>query len=372
MKKNYIILETTILAAFFCILLGFLSCAEQSLGPETGIDRERVEALANGELAWIASLQLPNGAISLALPAMNQVSVNPYFAAFACMALLERNTYAPAVKDFFKWYCTHQNADGTIYDYSVTFDGTDGFTEASTGDYDSSDSYAAVFLSTVYKYWMKTGDGEFLYSIRDTIERSIGAINLTLDKDLTWAKPDYRIKYLMDNCEVYAGLSDAAKMYREVFHDPVQGDRLAQQAEAMARAIEAQLWDAEAGHYHCYTADGIVNRTFSWDEFYPDAVSQLFPIIYGLIEPDSIRAQSLYAAFNRVYSSEGSDYHWETLNTPDVFPWALICYAAAIMGDARRVDAYYKAYSAAYAENHPYPVYNAEAAFVVLAGNRNP
>jgi hypothetical protein len=37
------------------------------------------------------------------------------------------------------------------------------------------------------------------------------------------------------------------------------------------------------------------------------------------------------------------------------------------MGDARRVNAYCGAYGAAYAETHPYPAYNAEAAFVVLA-----
>jgi hypothetical protein len=46
----------------------------------------------------------------------------------------------------------------------------------------------------VYKYWAKTGDDEFVHHIRAAIEQALGAINLTFDKGLTWAKPDYRIR----------------------------------------------------------------------------------------------------------------------------------------------------------------------------------
>ena len=36
---------------------------------------------------------------------------------------------------------------------------------------------------------------------------------------LTWAKPDYQIKYLMDNCEAYRGLRDLASLFGAAFND---------------------------------------------------------------------------------------------------------------------------------------------------------
>ena len=99
---------------------------------------------------------------------------------------------------------------------------------------------------------------------------------------------------------------------------------------------------------------------FSWDEFYPDATSQLFPVYHGVISAETVRANTLYKAFCE-------NFCWETLDIPSDFPWGAIVYTAAIMKDSERVITYMQSYSEKYMETHNYPLYNADAARVSMA-----
>jgi hypothetical protein len=79
------------------------------------------------------------------------------------------------------------------------------------------------------------------------ITRALGAIEATQDADgLTWAKPGYPVKYLMDQSEAYGGLVAAGELGRALGNAGV--DRAARDATRMRQGVEG-LWDPAAGSY---------------------------------------------------------------------------------------------------------------------------
>lgn len=299
-----------------------------------------LKTLADNELAWIASTQLSSGAIPVsAQTAAGDATINPYFADYAAMALLERpELYAANVANYINWHFNHLNEDGTIYDYTVT-----GGEESNSASYDSTDSYAATFLSLLNKYYQKTGETAIITDNKADIEKVVSALRSTLDNGLTYAKSDYLIKYTMDNCEVLLGLKDAASLYTNVIVPTddsfaEKADELSACAKDLETAIEAQLWNADGYYEIGLNEAGNAAFKFDWSEQYPSAMAQLFPIFTGVIASDSERAEGLYADYISQYDitniSASSSYYSISART------------AAVMGDKDTVRKYLSAYSA--------------------------
>ncbi len=344
-------------------------------------ERNLLEKIAVEERAWLASMQLENGALPMTYSASGVLTMNPYFADFAALALLdEAGTYGGHVKAYIGWHLQHLNTaqtdyngvDGTIYDYKISMrDGrvTGEAITVSNGKnlYDSTDSYAATFLCVLWKYYEKTGDKSYIVSERENIRRVVNAMFATMHNGLTFAKPDYRIKYLMDNCEVYAGMSAAAQLYKAVIcpEFPAENETLARLengAETVKAAIDGKMWNVRGYYEAAIDSNDAACYSFSWDNFYPCATAQLFPVSFGVIAPDSARAQALYDGFCNHYS-------WETFQIPDSFYWGSNVYAAAVMNDKARVYTYMSHYQKAM-KKHAYPLYNADAAKVCMAAQK--
>ncbi len=374
--------------AFIMTVFGLAAPGDDLLpvAPREGVPTEENIALFREvyetEMEWLASLQLDNGAIPMTPVKNGEVRMNPYFADFAALALLdEADEYVDEVKAYMEWHFDHLNTaetdyngvDGTIYDYLITV--KDGKAAGETiamykrnYSYDSTDSYAATFLSVLNKYYNETGDSEYIIAHADEIERIINAMFATFHKGLTYAKPDWRVKYLMDNCEVYEGLLDAAELYGNVLNGlgdnyKATADRCAAAAVEVAETIETQLWLPYFGHYQvgAWKIIGTTSDIFSWNKYYPCATAQLFPIIHGLIEPNTERANKLYDKFCE-------SYNWENFEYDDVFYWGANLQAAVMMNDIDRVVTYMTNY-AELTDDHAYPLYNADAARVCLAMN---
>ena len=90
------------------------------------------ETIFDSETAYLASMQLPNGALPMTYAVNGELTVNPYFADFAALSLLDKGEeYADVVKKYMDWHFAHLNTaeedfnglDGTIYDYKVTMKG---------------------------------------------------------------------------------------------------------------------------------------------------------------------------------------------------------------------------------------------------------
>lgn len=322
-------------------LLG-ISEFDSAEGLKTKREIATLKNFSNTQLSWIAATQLQSGAIPVKTStAEGNAVVNPYFADYAAMALLERpELYAANVSNYITWHFDHLNEDGTIYDYTITAG------EESHSSYcDSTDSYAATFLTLLNKFYEKTTHTTLISENIAKVDKVIEAMLSTYDNALTYAKADYLIKYTMDNCEVYLGLKDAANIYTMMAQTDetysAKANELLQKAEEVKTAIEEQLWNNSGyGYYEVGLNDSdSAAFEFDWTERYPSAMAQLFPIFTGVIAPDSERAVSLYETYLENFDitsiSETSTYYCFAART------------AAVMGDNDTLRKYLSEYSAA-------------------------
>lgn len=343
--------------------------------PLEAADMELLQKIVDTENAWLANMQLSNGAFPMTPTNNGSVKVTPYFSDFAALSLLNQaNLYKDNVKAYMEWHFNHLNTaaqdynrvDGTIYDYTISVSAGKVTGETSLRSYDSTDSYAAMFLIVLQKYVETTGDKAYVIGRAADVERIVNALFATMVGDLTLAKPDYAIKYLMDNCEVYEGLMAGAKLYKDTLvpagASAATRDKLAEYAGKVANAIETRMWNSKGGYYHpALGADNAVAWTFNWNEYYPSSTSQTFLIIHGLLDPTSERAKTLYNTFCQYVD-------WENFNHPDTFYWGSNVYTAALMGDYASAKTYFQLYEKVM-KRHNYPLYNADAARVALAAD---
>ncbi len=332
------------------------------------------------ETAYLASMQLPNGALPMTYAKNGKLNVNPYFADFAALALLDNaEKYADIVVKYMDWHFAHLNTakedfnglDGTIYDYIITM--KDGKIESEVistpekaDSYDTTDSYAATFLTVVNKYFYKTGDSNYLLSHAEDLKRITNVMFATLQNGLTYAKHNHRVKYLMDNCEVYEGFSASSRIFEEIV---LKGkteytdmrDKCGELSFTVRDNINSKLWNYIGGYYlpgiTAYVS--IPTKIFSWNTYYPQATSQLFPIICGVIDPGTDRAKNLYEKFS-------ASFHWEAFDYPDDFYWGANVQAAAVMNDLDSVTEYMENYLPL-TEKHSWPLYNMDIARTAMA-----
>lgn len=206
--------------------------------------------------------------------------VVPYFANLAAIGLTASYTltrdqqYLKAAEGWLRWYAKHLNPDGTIDDHRLQGDRLQP-----TGNCDSTDSYAATFLEAFARYQQAASNPQLLSTLYPAVEAVLGAIRLTLQPDdLTWAKPSHRVKFLMDNVEVYRGWRAAARLAR-MANRHAQGEAMEQQAQRTLRAIEKHLFLPNAGYYAwAMHGDGVREQEIK--EWYPSIMAQLMAVAW--------------------------------------------------------------------------------------------
>ena len=187
-----------------------------------------------------ANSMAPDGAILY-----GSSQINPYYSNLAAIGLTKDPGSYGIVQKWMEWYITHLNWPdkwglyGTTYDYDYN-----NGTAASHNDADSTDSYAATFLSLAWAYY-STGDAgaqSYVRTLSYQLDAIGGVIVQTQQSDgLTWAKPDYQIKYLMDNCEAYRGLRDLALIFQNAFGDTAKAHYYNAKADLMLQGING-MW----------------------------------------------------------------------------------------------------------------------------------
>lgn len=339
--------------------------------------------IASNEQAWIMDMQLENGALPFRKLSNGTATIIPYFSAISGMALLHDIDvdYSNQAMRYIEWMLENLNdstsdyfnVDGTMSNFKVDYLDNINYIETPY-KYDSVDSYTALMISLIMRTYEKTNDIEFLLKHQKNIIRVLNALLSTrLDNGLSAVSVGNRTQYIMDNVEVSYGLRDGIKLVNrliEISDDTKDLNLIKVKLDDwlvdQSKAIEELLWNNDKGVYNVALNENYQIVEFkSWDNFYPDAVAQLFPIIFEVIEPDSTRAKALYAAFNNNYQWEDFIYR----ETGD-FYWTVIVYVAALMEDVNKVKVYLTYYQDNFMESHPYPLYNAEAAWIVNASNK--
>lgn len=357
-----------------------LNSGEMYQAVATDEQLELFQTIFDKETSFLASMQLPNGALPMTYAKNGELTVNPYFADFAALALLDNaEAYADIVVKYMDWHFAHLNTakedfngiDGTIYDYKVTMKNGKIVSEKisnpeNADSYDTTDSYAATFLTVVYKYFLKTGDSDYLLSHAEDLKRITNVMFATYQNGLTYAKPNHLIKYLMDNCEVYEGAFAASRIFEELV---LKGkteytdmrDNCGNMRFDVQDNINNKLWNYTGRHYKTALIAfvDLPRKFFSWNIYYPQATSQLFPIICGVIDPSCDRAKHIYEKFC-------DSFHWEAFDYPDSFYWGANVQAAAIMNDLESVTEYMENYLPL-TEKHSWPLYNMDIARTAMA-----
>jgi len=372
MKKFLKKVQIIMLAA--AMLISF-SGASQSYA--AGADEEEL-AMMND---WLINIQLENGAMPMYGIQNGKEPVVPYFSSVAVIALLKYRADGRSLKTaerYFDWYFGHMNNDGTIYDYEISLRNGEIQSEISKESYDSADSYAAFFLAALWTYAAAGGSREYLISRQQYILKIINLMLSLIDEDgFSRVSEKNHTKYLMDNCEVSWGLSCADNLLGQVFLN--QYNFWSDEYWAMMRsivdvkrarftlndAINEKLWNMDENRYEVgLSSNGAYIEAEGWTEFYPDAVAQLFPIVFGVIDAKGDRAQQLYSRFT-------SQYQWEQLSHKNEghsrFYWGIIAYCGAMMGDSEKANEYIGNFKNNVLPDFKYPAYNADVAWTLLA-----
>lgn len=337
--------------ALFCLMPS--SAAAQDVG------RPFYDSVVAANVAYVNGLQLPDGAIT-----DNRKYVEPYFANEAAIALTLIPGQMPHVRSWMRWYIGHLNQrdvwglTGTVYVYNVA----DSATAASRDNADSTDAYAATFLSVAFNAWQRGDDvtRSFVRSLMPQLDEVASVEAQTFQPNgLTWAKPSYRVEYLEDNCQVYRGLADYATLLAAV-GDKSGSARYAREAQTIYNAIQSVLWVPSRNEYAFFVNEkGKLVFATPKTAWYA-GTAELFPIVYGVISPSSDRAKSLYSQFNAQFPN------WDTLDKPDAFPQADVAYAAVLMHDTSRAARYTQTVTTKYQDRgFPWPWHVGESAWLI-------
>jgi len=232
-----------------------------------------------------------------------------------------------------EWYLSHLNLPdqwgqyGTVYDHALRDDALRSF-EQRTFTYDSADSYAGTFLSLAASYLRKTGDVDFIRENLPALRRVAALLASLQEPDgLVRSGGGVKTKYLMNDAEDLRGLRDWAELLEGLWYRDESRAYLSR-ANRLAAAIERWMWDPSTGTYR-WAIDGEGRRYNSdWSRWYPDAVAQLYPAMFGLIPPAGDRARALIQTFGLKHPG------WASFQKSDPYPWMIVGYAAAVAGDA--------------------------------------
>ena len=408
-----------ILAAFTLIMPLTAYAGEEKM--ENIRERGYYDKIIEKETKAIAKCAFSNGAIAMYAPSVSSYSsysmpvvdgispdeyttwrsgkVMPYFSDTAVFGLIQtaKVTGSSNGKDvclnYINWYISHMNTKesdisgvkGTVYDYFI-FESNDGrivevttfdankakYPTGNPYDYDSTDSYASLFLQILYEY-TNVYDNTFLDDKKEVVDDLVGVIQATYVKgiDLTYAKPTYAICYMMDNCEVYCGYESAEKIYREYLDDDKSADQCRLYADKVKSAITGRMWD-ESKQMFLPNVDtkGKLSGTVDLGTFYPDGSCQLFPVIFGVIKSNDTKAISTYKRFKENFCQSGvvgKDWSVYDLKS-DHYPWCILVRAVIAMKDYETADRFINtAYKKFVLSTHGDPFYCAESGHLLLA-----
>ena len=292
-------------AGIACLTAALLVLCAGLSGPSA----EAADLSERAHAEWIMGAVMGDGAIA---HHVDRKAIWPYLSNFAAMGLARATRvtgdprYVNAVWRWLRWYQAHQDANGFVTDYNVV-----NGAPVSTGDMDSTDAYAGTYLLAAREAWHVTGDRQQLATIRQGLAGAVAAIEATQQADgLTWATPSWRVKYLMDQAETFAGLR-AAQELAYALGDTGLHDRAARDADRLKDGVE-RLWNSNTGSYDwAVHSDGARTAT-NWSRLYPDALQQPWAVAFGLVTGE--RARALMDRFEREQSQ------WDDPIATAIFP----------------------------------------------------
>ncbi len=318
-----------------------------------------------GNLSTYAYKEI-NGKLKMAIWDFNNCYDN-----FACQSMLglisdNEPEHIERAGRYLNWHTNALlNEDGYITNYSMKNGALVSDEKA-----DSFDSYAAEYILLLSEYLGRGGDPEVIGDWKEAVQLLADRFDEVTRFDVTYVNRKFRVAYLMDNTEVWEAADSLGRLLttkKEYRSDPefnALGRRYLSISYALKHSIPEKFYLKEE-NYYTVGIDGEGNNTGSpdLDDFYPDAVAQLYPAVTGFLAVKS-KERELY--------EKVCDYHdWEKDRIEDTtFEWSVMAYAAAVHKDEERLMAYIETYRSFTEKKRSYPMHTANAGWIMRACNR--
>jgi len=185
---------------------------------------------------------LADGAFNMVNDGIAPVSpvwIAPYFVNHSMLALLAASNSKMSAADvtrvgkWLEWSVVHQHVGGFWHDFTGTI-----AAYKSNDKVDAHDSSAALFLMVAERYQRR--GGKISGYVSAAAKSALKCIQHVTDTDgLTWAKPNYKVKFLMDNVEVYGGLIAGRKLFIAT-GDAAEAKAADKQAAAVGKGLRTR------------------------------------------------------------------------------------------------------------------------------------
>ncbi len=285
--------------------------------------------------------------------------INPYNSNLGVLGLLRSHALdsLAIAEHWIAWYLRHLTPesapDGVPFDHFYLADGTGETVCVKPGDprlcryNDATDSAAATFFLVLESYTEAGGKTPFLKTAENKgkLEHLAETLLALQDSDgLFWAKRDYRVKYLEDNSEVYAGLKALSHLEERLFQHGERAKTHASAAERVQKAIEAELYDPSTQAYRVAKFEHKTYTRTDLNVWFPDMQAQLWPLLFGVVPPSASRSQAAVRSLNQRWNGqERPDWAAAPEKVNEGHIHADMAYAALLAGDTKQVKVYWPA-----------------------------
>jgi len=279
-------------------------------------------------------------------PENKNIMIHPYFNHYYILNLLEvKPTETEIAKDWINWYLEHINLEngkiansmdiknslnyrpelhvpGTIYNYisddenierpyfvyaeleNIVRDYTKNPELISHDFYDSSDSYGAMFLVVLKKYYDVTKDKSIVLDNYDKIKLIVDSgILSTQDSStgLTKGRPDILSEMTMDNVEVWYSLKSSSELLKDINLNEESVYYLDKSNE-VKEGINKYLYDSQEKKFNIAIINGDVLESDPSSNLYPDMEASLFPLMFDFPVQQDIK-ENIMLQFKKSYST---------------------------------------------------------------------
>lgn len=337
----------------FCITVGsvFMFAYYQNLRKEIDTRQKWLETVLTEEKKWILENQGPEGEIYM--NGSKAGDVNPYFSCIAALGLLAETKNCSITE-------TEKKAVGRYLDWHTEIlletDGKMGIYRKENGKLiykekaDSEDGYLGMYLFLMGKYLGKTENTDLPESWKKGISLALKKIQSLMQDGVTQVSEENTTVYLMDNLEVWKGLYELE----------VAGIEDTQAISEIRKKIQGQIektfWDDVHQRWRIIGNSDLYHP----EEFYPDGVAQIYPLIYEFPVKEKKKQKVLYDQF-------AESFQWQKLNTKRTgFLWTITGMAAVQIGDIHDLVELIENYETEYCKERKYPLYTGEAGWICM------
>lgn len=224
-------------------------------------------------------------------------TVEPYFAGMSLYWAFKADPelFRHEAAGWLTWWFNNRNAaTGSCLVHYCTADRSVLTTKAGElpeNKEDATDSNIAMWYLLLDAFTSRYGADAFTAEFKAALHEPLLALFKLYEPDgLTWAKQDYKVKYLMDNVEVVAGLT-AAESVISAFGPQKLGWRLAQFARDLRQQTALSVESLRDKRRRCWNVSEVYDGSKTAPDMtkaYPDLNCQVWPSIFGVGTNDGL------------------------------------------------------------------------------------